>query len=438
MRDLLIFATLLGLIPIALRRPMVAISVYIVISVMNPHQMTWGIARNFPWAWIWAAVGTVSAFRWHGDRLGEALRLNRWPLVFIAWTAVTTLFALDPSVSTESWVNFVKVQYGIVLALMCVRDMKDVRTMVAVLTASVAFYGLKGFIFMLGTGGQFHVNGPTNTLIADNNHLAVALIMVVPLLFWLVSQTDRKWLRILIWTTLVGCVFSALGTYSRGGFLALAVVALAMIARSPRKLPILMVVLPATAIGLAFMPDAFWDRMNTIGEYQADASATGRIQAWMTSLNVADARITGGGFAFYRNPLSYITYSPPNPYVRATHSIYFQPLGEHGWVGLGIFLIIFVGALVRTFRARRHADTPAARTYNELLRALQVSLLGYLTGGAFLSLAFWDFAYYLAATVSVLYAMRFRLREEAAAPAEAPAARRPNIFERPRPASSRL
>ena len=178
-----------------------------------------------------------------------------------------------------------------------------------------------------------------------------------------------------------------------------------------------------------------WERMSTISEYKEDSSATGRIEAWITSLNAANDRITGAGFAFYRNALNYIAYSPPNPWPRATHSIYFQMLGDHGWIGLGLYLSVFVGTLIKTSRARSHLDTPVAREYNELLRALQVSLLGFFAGGAFLSMAYWDFAYYLVAVVAAMYALRFKLGE-AVLPVEAAArtSRPGSIFERPRSA----
>ena len=439
MRDIVVFMTLLGLIPWSLKRPMVGVAVYVVISIMNPHQLTWSAARDFPWAWIYAVVTTIAAVRFHGDRIREALRLHRLPLLLLAWTVISTVFAMDSGMSLPHLIAFAKVQYGVVIALICMRDIKDVRIMVAVLAGSIAFYGVKGFVFMLGTGGNYRVNGPNNTTIGDNNHLALAMTMAIPLLYWLATQATRKWVRAILWLSIAGCVFSTLGTYSRGGFLALGVVAMAMVARSPRKLQITLLMLPVIAIALAFMPDAFWDRMNTIDDYKQDGSATGRINAWITSFNVANARLTGGGFAFFQNAANYIAFSPPNPFPRATHSIYFQALGDHGWIGLALFLMIYVGALLKTFSARRYASDPQSRAHNELLRAMQISFLAYLTGGTFLSLAFWDYAFYLAAALAVLHATRTAPIENPL-PVEGQLAAEPgpahrNIFDRQPPAA---
>lgn len=431
MRDIAVFLTLLGLIPLSLKRPMVGVSVYVVISIMNPHQLTWGAARDFPWAWVYAIVTTIAAIRFHSDRIWQALSLYKLPLILLAWAGITTVFALDSRVSTPHLVAFVKMLYGVVIALICMRDLNDVRILVAVLAGSIAFYGVKGFVFMLGTGGSYRVNGPSNTMIGDNNHLALAMTMTIPLLYWLATQAQLKWVRALLWLSVAGCVFSTLGTYSRGGFLALAVVAMAMVARSPRKTQIMILMLPVLAIALAFMPDAFWERIYSIDDYKEDGSATGRINAWMTSLNLANSRLTGGGFAFYANPLNYIAFSPPNPHPRATHSIYFQALGDHGWIGLALFVAIFVSAWLKTFSARRFTSDPASRAHNELLRALQISFLAYFAGGAFLSVAYWDFAYYLAAAAAVLHFLRLAPSAEPTSPVQTsgqPSPARASIF----------
>jgi hypothetical protein len=70
------------------------------------------------------------------------------------------------------------------------------------------------------------------------------------------------------------------------------------------------------------------------------------------------------------------------------HSIYFEVLGEHGYVGLAIFVALlgaaFLTASKTIFMTRRHAEL---RWAADLARMLQVSLIGYAIAGAFLTLA---------------------------------------------------
>ncbi len=122
------------------------------------------------------------------------------------------------------------------------------------------------------------------------------------------------------------------------------------------------------------MPDSWHERMETIRNYQEDASAMSRIAAWELSINIANASITGGGF----NPFSKATTL--SICIRSTkrfvaHSIYFSVLACHGWPGLIMFLIILFltwRSLSKTERESR--EDPDKRSLNILARMLKISL----------------------------------------------------------------
>jgi probable O-glycosylation ligase (exosortase A-associated) len=82
--------------------------------------------------------------------------------------------------------------------------------------------------------------------------------------------------------------------------------------------------------------------------------------------------------------------------VQAAHSIYFQILGNHGFVGLFLYLGIWVATLRSAGRLRAIAkEHPEARWAGQLGAMVQVSLLGFAAGGAFLSMPYFDFPYNL-------------------------------------------
>jgi probable O-glycosylation ligase (exosortase A-associated) len=90
-----------------------------------------------------------------------------------------------------------------------------------------------------------------------------------------------------------------------------------------------------------FMPEAWHARMDTIQTYEEDPSAMGRINAWKMAFNLAQDRpFVGGGFDIY-NPTVFGRYAPVPDDIHAAHSIYFQMLGEHGFVGLALFLFLW-------------------------------------------------------------------------------------------------
>jgi probable O-glycosylation ligase (exosortase A-associated) len=152
-----------------------------------------------------------------------------------------------------------------------------------------------------------------------------------------------------------------------------------------------------------FMPQQWHDRMSTIGSYETDGSAQGRIVAWTFAYKLASARpLTGGGFESF-NRTNYEMYAPglvdPQGMVRHypdVHSIYFEMLGEQGFIGLAIFLILGLLTWINCNQVIKSSKRIEEYKWaSDLTSMIQVSLVGYATGGAFLGLAYFDLPYHL-------------------------------------------
>jgi len=167
--------------------------------------------------------------------------------------------------------------------------------------------------------------------------------------------------------------------------------------RSPKKL-IGAIAIPAIAVAmLAFMPEDWFSRMDTIASYQEDRSAMGRINAWWMAWNLASHNLFGGGYEIY-NAVLFGMYAPDPTDIHAAHSIYFQILGEHGFIGL----VLYLGMGFSTWRVagwlRIHGKEHSQTLWCTELGAMsQVAIFGFAVGGAFLSLAYWDLPYNLMA-----------------------------------------
>jgi len=162
-----------------------------------------------------------------------------------------------------------------------------------------------------------------------------------------------------------------------------------------------LIVMAVVAV-LAFMPDKWYDRMNTIETYQQDSSAQERLAAWSASWNIARHYPLGIGFNIVNQDLFDRFSHNPEAGARAAHSIYFQVLGNHGFGGLFLFLMIWL----ITYRhagwlRKRAAKIPEARWCADLGAMAQVSLVGYAVGGAFLSLAYFDLPYTIMMVVAL-------------------------------------
>ena len=172
-------------------------------------------------------------------------------------------------------------------------------------------------------------------------------------------------------------------------------------------------------VAAQFLPNRIFNRAETIENYEQDGSANQRLQSWTVAWNVAlDYPLTGAGFEFEYAPdqqhwLSYgdRKYDWAIKTSSAAHSIYFQVLGQHGFVAFALFLMLLIGCLLRL---RRISRTAAGRSDQAWIApyagALQISLVGYMISGAFLSSAYFDLAYLFYA-LAAIFERELRTRE---------------------------
>jgi probable O-glycosylation ligase (exosortase A-associated) len=154
-------------------------------------------------------------------------------------------------------------------------------------------------------------------------------------------------------------------------------------------------------VSLAFLPEEWWARMHSIQNYEQDQSAMGRINAWHTMFNIAKDRIFGGGFNVYTYDI-FQMYAPIPENVHAAHSIYFQVMGEHGFIGLFLYLMIGFFTWQSASWLRKHTrGIPELEWTGRLAAMCQVSMFGFAVGGAFLSLAYFDLPYNITVLVVI-------------------------------------
>jgi probable O-glycosylation ligase (exosortase A-associated) len=396
MRDLLVAAIVFGALPFILKRPWIGILVWSWLGYMNPHRLTWGFAFDFPFAMI-VAIVTIVAFLFSREK--KEMIWSRETvvlLIFIGWMFITTVLAFYPADAWMQWNKVWKIQLIIFLTVLLINDRQKLNWMIWVIVLSLGFYGVKGGIFTILNGGSYRVWGPANTFIGGNNEVALAMVMTIPLIRYLHLQETRKWLKSGLAGAMVLTAVAAIGSQSRGALLALAAMGLFLWLKSRHKLVTGIYMVIAVAIMAAVMPQEWYDRMNTIKTYEEDRSAMGRINAWHTAFNVATARVTGGGFEMLTHPATFRQYAP-NPFmVHDAHSIYFEVVGEHGFIGLLLFVLIGLFAWIRAQQViKRCRHDPGNKWAADLSAMIQVSLVGYATGGAFLGLAYFDLPYHL-------------------------------------------
>lgn len=431
MRDIAVVLFFLVVAAMAFRRPFYGALLWVLFGLMNPHRLTYGFAYSLPFAQAAVVVIFFAALVHAKDVKWPKGAPIWWLLLLIVWMTITTAAAIVPEPSWARYQEVLKVLGMTVVVAALIHTREQIIALIWVVVASIGFFGVKGGVFTIGTGGAFRVWGPPSSVVHGNNELAVALITVIPLMYWLAMNAEAakafrpaawipaRFIKVGMLVATLLCAASAIGSQSRGALLAIAAMSVVLWWRSHSKVLLASVLILAVMVALPLMPETWFERMETIRTYEEDLSALGRINAWEMAVNIANDRVLGAGFAT-ANPIVFGMYSPRQgpEWILVAHSIYFQILGEHGYIGLGIYLLFWIstyrtaGALVRMGRGR--ADMAWIVSLGNMAK---VSLVGFAVGGAFLSLAYWDMPFYI--MVIVLAAKRWAQAEIAGAPAPA-------------------
>jgi probable O-glycosylation ligase (exosortase A-associated) len=404
LRDIAILFSVLYLVPAILIKPYRGPLAWAWVSMMSPQRMAWGFAYYLPVAQI-LGITTLLAFAFSQDRKPVPwCGPTKFLLYFYVCCSLTTLWALNQTGEAFAmWVKVTKIQLMLWVTMVMLVGEKQIRTLIWVIALSIGFYGIKGGIFTVLSGGGQRVWGPAGSFIEGNNELALALVVIMPLLYFLYSTTENKWGRKALMTSLILIAFSVLGSQSRGALLAIGTMAAVLGLRSSRPVLSSVTILSIGLALVAFMPDNWSNRMHTITTHE-DHSAQSRLYTWQMILNLVAHRPWGAGYDFWTYDVwsMYAVTEWKLPY--SPHSIYFQALGEQGVIGFVLYLGIGVSSWRLASKLIAEAGgRPEYRWLTVLMQSIQVSLISFAVGGAFLGLVNFDVPYYLAAIVAVIW-----------------------------------
>ncbi len=439
MRDLLIFALVLSALPTAFRRPYLGLLLFSWLAYMRPQDLCWGFARDMRFSFL---VGLVMIAGWYAHE-SSARRFwrpePRTIAMLVLGGLVTVSLALAGASVGDAYVmhyyfEFLKI---IVVALFTtgqVDSRQRLRWILWTIAASLGFYGIKNGVLGVLAGGAPILRGPGGML-EDNNDFALALVMNIPLLFYLGRSEGKLWVRRLTDVAVLLSLVTILLTHSRGAFVACVGMVAFMAWRARRLLHAVGVLALATALFFLLVPQHVLDRIATIAEGASESSAGARIKVWGVALQmIGDHPLLGVGLRNFQ--YHYAEYAPSfvpgQDQAYVAHSSYLQIWAEGGTPAfllyLGLLLSVFAGChwLRRLARAYPHLDW--VPTYASMFEATTV---GFLIGAVFLNRGHFDLIYHWLALLSC--AIWVARQEAVRGPARAAAAAR-GIEARWRPA----
>jgi probable O-glycosylation ligase (exosortase A-associated) len=427
------------------RRPFLFVLAYAYIDVVAPQKVTWGFLAHVPVSLI-AFICAVTAWAVAENKDGIRFSPRQFVLLMLlVYCGLTTRSADFPEEAFEKWGWVWKALVFAMFLPLTLRTRLRIEAFALFMVLSVGVIVIGGGIKTLAGGGGY---GDLKLLVNDNQGLyegsiiSTVAVCVMPLALWLARHGTIFRPSWLVWLFAMGICFACLlmpvGTQARTGLVCAAVLGMLMLRTSKKRFTYIAVIAALGLVAVPLLPQSFTERMSTIGNHQSDQSASTRVAVWKWTIEFAKTHPFGGGFnAYLQNAVSYDTVKAEkagdnNTAIeterivekgRAYHSSYFEMLGEQGYPGLGLWLLLHLMGVVHMELIRRRfaKDPPAELAWvTPLADALQQAQIVYLFGGAFVGIAFQPFCYMLVGLQCGLSAYIGRVKRAAPRPFRAP------------------
>ena len=403
------------LLLLGFRRPFLWVLCYLYVDIVAPQVISWGFLTVMPTSLITFAAAFLGWLVFDDKRDARFTWRQGVMVLLLVYCAITTLGADYPEEALTKWAWVWKaLVFAIFLPLTLRTRLRIEAVALAMVLSASALIIDGGMKTALGGGGYgtLRIFVENNTGLFEGSIISCVAISVIPVALWLarhgtIFPSDWR-----VWLFTAGLVFACalipVGTQARTGLVCLGVLCALYLRTAKHRVLISLGMALAATIALPFLPQSFLKRMDTIENHQSDQSASTRLGVWKWTMDYAKSHPFGGGFEVYlSSKVEYDTVSSKTvgsstlvtrePVVeegRAFHSSYFEMLGEQGYPGLALWLLLQVSGLVQMELVRRRwkdRKGPDEAWAAPLANALQLAHIVYLVGAAFVGIAFQPF-----------------------------------------------
>ncbi len=439
MRDLIFIAYILGLMLLAFKRPFLFTLIYAYLDIVSPQRLSYFLLNSIPLSLIVFGLAFSSFFLIEDKKNVRFAPRIAMIVILILYCGATTIGAEEAVAATEKWSWVWKALLFAAFLPLTLHTRLRIEALALTMVICASTLIVTGGIKTLAGGGGYGVLViliNNNSGLFEGSTISCIAIAIIPLILWFIQHgtiIKPDWKVKFYGVALIGaCLLIPVGTQARTGIICIAVLAMLLLRYARYRF---LYVGAAALIGLAaipFLPSSFTQRADTIKNYKADESASTRIQVWSWAWEYVKEHPTGGGFEIYRqNSIRYkIPITNPEEIAldgqtskeivdkgRAFHSSYFEMLGEQGFPGLLLWLMINLGGVwrmevvQRIYRKRKRDDE---KWVAPLATALQNGQIIYMIGSLFVGIAFQPFIFMLVGLQIGLDTYLKRRREEAA------------------------
>lgn len=417
MHDLALVGFLLAMLAMGLRRPFLLVLTYVYIDNVSPQRLSYYMLNSVPVSLICVSLA-VLAWMIGDDKRDTRLAPRQFLLLLLlGYCGLTTMQADFPIEAAAKWDWVWKALAFAIFLPLTLRTRLRIEALALFMVLSAASIIIVGGIKTIASGGGY---GSLNLMVTNNSGLyessiiSTVAIAIIPIILFLKKHGTifpEDWrVKLFAFALIFACLLMPVGTQARTGLICIGALAVMGLRHTQRRVLYAALMGVAALAAIPFLPSTFTERMGTIKEYKADESASSRLAVWAWTWDFAKDHPFGGGFDAYRQnelriELTKTDETGPTQDIdtviatdagRAYHSSYFEMLGEQGWPGLILWLLIhFIGLFRMEVLQRRYREQDGQQWIAALAGALQQAHVIYLVGSLFVGIAFQPFVYML-------------------------------------------
>lgn len=384
---------------------------YVIFEYLRLHDI-WPILRQLKIQTAVLATLLLLVISETGKAGVRLARQSSLLLGFLALAVFTILVATNNFYAYEFSYDFALILIAYFAITHILKNERDLKTFLSVLVSIHIYFALRvilnytpsytesGYLTEFAAGSSF---------LGDENDVALAMVLILPLAVYLLRQASSLPGRLLWGVGSVAIVLAVVFTHSRGGFVGLVAMVLYWVATTRKKAKAIGGLIVAAALLFAVAPSRYWERVETMRDTDS-GTAQIRRNYWAAARQMfyeSPVWGVGGnnfGVLLPDYAVGFSEEKKPTQWGRATHSMYFQLLAEFGLIGvflIGSVILLSFRDMREVIALNRMGRCPPSM--GDLARSLRLGWVGFLVPAAFLSVLTYPHLYYLTALTVVVH-----------------------------------